>query len=302
MNNTKSANLESSDLGKEVSYPESYNPNLLHPIARSHNRLNIGLSDDANQKLPFFGNDVWRAYELSWLDLNGKPIVAICHLSIPCDSKFLIESKSLKLYFNSLNNKKFESYLDVEALITKDCSNICALNIKAQVVLINDNKSQAIFDRFDKLDGVYLDDQDIKIESYIPDANILKLSSPNANANANANAKCDKKVTRSLYSHLLKSNCPITNQPDWGSIWISYSGLEIDKASLLEYIVSFRGHQEFHEHCVERIFIDILNSCKPNKLTVAAFYTRRGGLDINPWRSNDSAYLTKQINKRLIRQ
>ena len=290
MSDTKSANLESSDLGKEVSYPESYNPNLLHPIARSHNRLNIGLGDDANQKLPFFGNDVWRCYELSWLDLNGKPIVAICHLSIPCDSKFLIESKSLKLYFNSLNNKKFASYLDVEALITKDCSNICALNITAQVVLINDNRSQASFDRFDKLDGIYLDDIDIKIESYTPDAKILKLSNT------------DKKVTRSVYSHLLKSNCPITNQPDWGSIWISYSGIEIDKASLLEYIISFRGHQEFHEHCVERIFIDILNSCKPDKLTVAAFYTRRGGLDINPWRSNDAQYLEKQINKRLIRQ
>jgi len=252
---------QDSALGRHVDYPRAYDASLLFPIARSLGRTTIGV-DPAS--LPFHGNDRWHAYELSWLDARGKPRVATATFEMPADSANLIESKSLKLYLNSFNASRFDSDDVVRDAIARDLSHVAGAPVTVAFGL------PAIADANSAID---LDAQDIAIDAYgPPDASLLA---------ADANDDADE----TLSSALLKSNCPVTGQPDWASVRITYRGPRIDRAGLLRYLVSFRDHAEFHEQCVERIFVDLLARCRPRALSVDARYTRRGGLDINPWRA-----------------
>ncbi|WEJ62630.1 NADPH-dependent 7-cyano-7-deazaguanine reductase QueF [Thiomicrorhabdus lithotrophica] len=252
-------------LGKETPYCSQYDASLLFPISRQEKRdeLNIDISS-----LPFAGLDIWTAYEVSWLHTSGKPIVAIADFAFPADSEYLIESKSFKLYLNSFNGTRFDNEQCVVDLWTADLSQACGADVSVDLRSIELEETL-----IGKLPGINLDDLDIEVSKYSVDSSLLKVNS-------------QKSVSETLNSHLLKSNCLVTSQPDWGSVVIRYEGQQIDHESLLQYIISFREHNEFHEQCVERIFTDINNRCKPEKLTVYARYVRRGGLDINPYRSN----------------
>ena len=257
---------QDSSLGRHVDYPREYDPSLLFPIARSLGRDALGIRADALPfaGLPFIGMDRWHAYELSWLDARGKPRVATATFEVPADSPNLVESKSLKLYLNAFNASRFASDDAVRDAIARDLSNAAGAAVSVAFGL------PAIAEPASAID---LDAQDIAIDSYgPPDASLLAFD-PNDEAE------------ETLSSALLKSNCPVTGQPDWASVRISYRGPRIDRAGLLRYIVSFRDHAEFHEQCVERIFVDVLARCRPRALSVDARYTRRGGLDINPWRA-----------------
>ena len=252
---------QESSLGRHVDYPREYDPSLLFPIARSLGRNALGISADA---LPFTGIDRWHAYELSWLDARGKPRVATATFEVPADSPNLVESKSLKLYLNSFNASRFDNDEAVRDAIAHDLSNAAGAPVFVAFGLPPSRSDDAAID---------LDAQDIAIESFgPPDASLLA---------SDAGDEADE----TLSSALLKSNCPVTGQPDWASVRISYRGPRIDRAGLLRYLVSFRDHAEFHEQCVERIFVDVLARCRPRALSVEARYTRRGGLDINPWRA-----------------
>jgi 7-cyano-7-deazaguanine reductase len=248
-------------LGREVAYPSHYDPGLLFPIPRAQARDEIDVDTRA---LPFIGHDRWHVYELSWLDLRGKPAVAMATLEIPATAQFLIESKSLKLYLNSLNAARFASAGDVRDTLIADLSRAADAPVRVAFGL----PPFAVSD-----DAVLIDTLDIDIDDYGP---------PNA---AHLALDGDAIVEETLRSELLKSNCPVTGQPDWASVRIDYRGPKIDRAGLLRYLVSFRDHAEFHEQCVERIFVDLQSRCRPQTLSVEARYTRRGGLDINPWRA-----------------
>lgn len=256
---------EHSPLGRPVAYRTDYAPELLFPVARQPKRDELGLPPGS---LPFSGWDLWNAYEISWLNPRGKPVVAVGEFRVPADSPCLIESKSLKLYLNSFNQTAFPSMGAVEAVIARDLS--AAAGATVQVSLI---PPQAVVRRFGAIPGVLLDDLEVDIRYYQPRPELLSAPGP--------------EVAETLHSHLLKSNCLVTGQPDWGSVALRYRGPAIDRAGLLAYIVSFREHNEFHEQCVERIFGDVLSRCRPAELAVWARYTRRGGLDINPFRSTD---------------
>jgi 7-cyano-7-deazaguanine reductase len=261
---------EQSALGKTTSYVAEYDASLLFPIPRQAKRDEIGLL--AGQTLPFFGIDIWNAYEVSWLNLRGKPQVAIATIYVPADSPNIVESKSFKLYLNSFNQTRLAGTEALLSLLRADLS--AAVGAAVQVSLTTSDKFGSL--AMQELDGLLLDRLDIEVNDYHPDPSLLKAdheSSP---------------VEELLLSHLLKSNCLVTGQPDWGSVQIRYVGAPIDQESLLRYLIGFRNHNEFHEQCVERIFTDILRECRPQKLAVYARYTRRGGLDINPWRSNFS--------------
>lgn len=248
-------------LGREVAYPRHYDPGLLFPIARTLGRAEIGIGD----VLPFIGHDRWHAYELSWLDGRGKPVAATATITVPGDSPHLVESKSLKLYLNSLNHTRFDDADAVRARIAADLS----ASAGAQVDVVFGLPATADAAR----DGVSIDGVDVEIHSYgPPDATLLTADAVDV-------------VEERLRSALLKSNCPVTGQPDWASLHIAYRGPRIDRAALLRYLVSFRDHAEFHEQCVERVFVDLLARCACTALSVEARYTRRGGLDINPWRA-----------------
>ena len=247
-------------LGREVAYPAHYDPGLLFPIARSIGRTALGLPG----ALPFAGHDRWHAYELSWLDGRGKPRVATATFTVPCESPNLIESKSLKLYLNSLNGHRFDDDAAVRDTLAADLSRAAG----AAVAVAFGLPAMATDDD----DAVSIDDLDVAIDHYGP---------PDA-----AQLRCgDGVVAETLASDLLKSNCPVTGQPDWAGVRIAYRGPRIDYAGLLRYLVGFREHAEFHEQCVERIFTDLMARCAPERLSVEARYTRRGGLDINPWRA-----------------
>jgi 7-cyano-7-deazaguanine reductase len=260
----KSIILQSLGLGKATQYSEIYNPALLQGVPRSLNRDELQLSAE----LPFSGVDRWNAYELSWLNLKGKPQIAIMQCEVPVTSSHIIESKSFKLYLNSFNQTKFTDTEQVQQHIQQDLSR-CA-NAKVAVVLFSPADFASL--RMTTLQGESIDELDIEIDHYQLQADILRSSG--------------KPISETLTSDLLKSNCLITNQPDWGTVLIRYTGPKIHRESLLRYLISFRQHNEFHEQCVERIFCDILQYCKPQQLRVYARYTRRGGLDINPFRSN----------------
>tara|TARA_R110002124_G_scaffold150869_1_gene317599 strand:- start:222 stop:1043 length:822 start_codon:yes stop_codon:yes gene_type:complete len=253
-------------LGADTDYPTSYSPQLLHPIPRKEGRRALGILDAE----PFFGVDLWTAYEVSWLDMRGKPVVAVAELSIPGSTVNLVESKSLKLYLNSLNQERYRSVEEVTRIIERDVS---ACVVGPILVGIHPGDSYRHMG-LGSLPGICLDDLPVAVDTYAPDPSLLGLADGHII------------VSESLYSHLLKTNCPVTGQPDWASILIRYSGPAIDREGLLRYLVSFRNHQDFHEQCVERIFTEIRELCQPDKLEVYARYTRRGGLEINPYRSS----------------
>lgn len=267
-------------LGKKTEYANQYDPSLLQPVPRSLNRNDLHLGDT----LPFLGCDLWTLYELSWLNDNGLPQVAIGEVAIPATSANLIESKSFKLYLNSFNQTRFSTWADVQARLQHDLSACAGETVHVEVKPLAAYTAQPIV----TMQGDCIDDQDITITSYAFDDTLL------------ADATSDDVVEETLHSHLLKSNCLITNQPDWGSVEITYRGPKINREALLRYIVSFREHNEFHEQCVERIFTDITRYCHPAHLTVLARYTRRGGLDINPYRSTEQA--APSHNQRMARQ
>ncbi len=266
-------------LGQQVDYPSEYAPELLEPIARKLSRNTLGIAEP----LPFRGVDYWTAYEVSWLDERGKPHVAIGEFLVPADSPNIIESKSFKLYLNSLNQARFSRLENVVAVLEKDLSAAAGASVLVHLSLL----SQASQAHVGLLPGECLDHLPVSINDYEPNTELLVCSE-------------NTEVSESLYSHLLKTNCPVTGQPDWGSVVVSYLGPAIDKEGLLKYIISFRQHQDFHEQCVERMFVDIMQRCKPIKLTVYARYTRRGGLDINPLRTNVDGVLLPDV--RLVRQ
>lgn len=272
---------EDSQLGKSASYADQYDAGLLYPLPRAAQRSLIGVGEQP----VFVGADLWTAYELSWLNPRGKPQVALGRFMVPCESTHLAESKSLKLYLNSFNNSRFDSMAQVQTLIQNDLSAAVwfggSVNAGVGVQLLS--PEQFAREKVQELEGVDLDRLDLDCTEYQPAPHLLQA------------ALDEQPVTETLTSRLLKSNCLVTGQPDWGSVAISYSGPQIDQAGLLQYIVSFRNHNEFHEHCVERIFMDIWTRCKPSKLSVYARYTRRGGVDINPWRSSHPQALPAQV-------
>ena len=264
---TNTADL--SPLGKTSAYQTSYAPALLFPIARQHKRDELQLTGT----LPFFGVDIWNAYELSWLNLRGKPQVAIATISAPADSPNIIESKSFKLYLNSFNQTRLADRNALLALLQQDLSN--GFGAPVHITLTEPDGFETV--KMGELDGLLLDRLDIEVDQYLPSPALLRAASDGV------------PVDETLVSHLLKSNCLVTGQPDWASVQIKYVGAQIDQEGLLKYLIGFREHNEFHEQCVERIFVDIMRQCAPQKLAVYARYTRRGGLDINPWRSNFSS-------------
>ena len=272
---------EQSQLGKASAYVDQYDPSLLFPIPREAKRAEIGI----HGRLPFLGADLWTAFELSWLNPKGKPQVAIAHFTVPCKSTHLIESKSLKLYLNSYNNTRFADVADVQARLRADLSTAVWTGGPMQASVGVKVLMPELFDRepVHELDGLLLDRLDVDCDRYTPAPDLLTAQFDEA------------PVGETLTSHLLKSNCLVTGQPDWGSVQISYHGPQIDQAGLLRYLVSFRNHNEFHEQCVERIYIDVWTRCKPTQLTVYARYTRRGGLDINPLRTSHPGPLPPNI-------
>lgn len=272
--------LKQSDLGKAVDYKTSYDPSLLFPLARQSKRDEIGIG----ATLPFTGFDLWNHYEVSWLNEKGKPIAAIAEIIYPCESPYMMESKSMKLYFNSFNQSKFHDVSALQTVIIRDLSELVGMPVQVTVTDLCASKDQLLYA---KMDGICLDHLDVSCINYSVDSTCLTTQ--------------PQVVTESVFSNLLKSNCLITHQPDWGTVQIHYTGPQIDHAGLLQYIVSFRQHNEFHEQCIERIFVDVLEHCQPQKLSVYGRYTRRGGLDINVLRTKDPLVLAEN-NIRLLRQ
>ncbi|MFO1182673.1 NADPH-dependent 7-cyano-7-deazaguanine reductase QueF [Ottowia sp.] len=276
-----SGTVEGSALGRATAYVDQYDSTLLYPIARAPQRERLGIAGQPR----FFGADWWTAYELSWLNARGKPQLAIAHILVPCESTHIVESKSFKLYLNSFSGTVFADAAEVRARIEADVSAAVwsgdAVRARAAVRLIDPEA----FDRepIHEMDGVNLDRLDLECTHDEPAPELLTA------------AFDEQPVEETLASRLLKSNCPVTGQPDWGSVQIRYAGPQIEQAGLLRYIVSFRRHNDFHEHCVERMFMDIWQRCQPTQLTVYARYTRRGGLDINPWRTSHPGALPPNI-------
>ena len=278
--NYQDNSLKSLKLGQKTEYASQYDRTLLQPVPRALNRDGLGIT----QNQPFtIGADIWTAYEISWLNEKGLPQVAIADIYLDYQSQNLIESKSFKLYLNSFNQSKFADFNAVQQTMQRDLSECAQGDVKVRLNPVAVYDSQKI----NHLQGDCIDEQDIQITSYEFNADWLK------------DCVSDEIVEEKLVSHLLKSNCLITNQPDWGTLHIHYVGKKIDHEKLLRYVVSFRQHNEFHEQCVERIFCDLMHYAKPEKLTVYARYTRRGGLDINPFRSN---FENLPENLRLARQ
>ena len=280
---------ENSQLGKSSYYIDQYDASLLFPIPRSGKRAEIGIAGAA----PFMGADMWTAFELSWLNLRGKPQVALAHFTVPCDTPNIIESKSFKLYLNSFNNTRFADAEAVKAVLRADLSEGVWRRTGteasgAQMVTSSIGVTILLPELFDRepvheLDGLSLDRLDVECTRFTPAPDLLTV------------ALNEPPVSEVLVSNLLKSNCLVTGQPDWGSVQISYTGPAIEQEGLLQYLVSFRNHNEFHEQCVERIFMDIWTRCKPARLAVYARYTRRGGLDINPFRTSYAQALPRNI-------
>jgi 7-cyano-7-deazaguanine reductase len=272
--------LNNSALGKPSQYNASYTPELLFPLSRQINREVLGIN--ASQ-LPFWGVDIWNHYEVSWLNLNGKPQVALATIEVPATSPCLIESKSMKLYFNSLNNHRFETQDQLIDCLTQDLSTAAGAAVTVQLHAINSPQFTIT-----SPPGICLDDLEIRLEDYSLNPDLLLVDQTN-----------DKDET--IYSNLLKSNCPVTAQPDWATIIIHYRGKLINHYGLLKYLISFRNHNEFHEQCVERIFNDISHKCAPKELMVMARFTRRGGIEINPIRATSRPH-HNGLNQRLMRQ
>ena len=271
---------EHSPLGKSSEYVSTYTPSLLFPIPRTAKWAELGVSAET---LPWHGTDFWNCFELSWLLPSGKPVVAIGEFAIPADSPNIIESKSFKLYLNSLNQTAFDSPQALQACLEKDLGAAAGKPVSVRIRSLGDVEKEGVAG----LPGQCIDELDVNISNYEqPQPELLRCNT-------------GKVVEQTLHSHLLKSNCPVTGQPDWGSVVVEYRGPELDAASLLTYLISFRQHADFHEQCVERIFLDLKRLLDPQHLTVYARYVRRGGLDINPYRSLGPV---SPENRRLVRQ
>jgi len=271
---------EHSPLGKSSEYLDTYTPSLLFPIPRAPKWAELGLTAAS---LPYRGVDVWNCYELSWLLPSGKPVVAIGEFAIPADSPNIVESKSFKLYLNSLNQTVFADRETLRQTLAADLSAAAGAPVAVRLRSLAEVQEEGIA----ALPGQCIDELEVAIARYGQPSPALLRCDPSRRAEA------------VLHSHLLKSNCPVTGQPDWGSVVVDYRGPALDPASLLAYLVSFRQHADFHEQCVERIFLDLLHLLEPERLTVYARYVRRGGLDINPWRSTEAVV---PDNRRLARQ
>jgi 7-cyano-7-deazaguanine reductase len=268
--------VKASPLGQDTVYVNEYDASLLYPIRRDLNWEAKGLK---RSSLPFRGLDIWNAYEVSWLDAGGKPVVRLAEFRIPASSPCIIESKSFKLYLNSFNLSRFAQESEVRERMQADLSAAAGAPVQVKLIPL----TQAV--EVSQLKGRCLDDLPLQVERYSPAPELLNASGP---------------VTEeTLVSHLLKSNCPVTGQPDWASVQIRYKGAQIDHKGLLAYLISYREHGDFHEQCVENIFMDIWQRCRPQKLSVYARYVRRGGLDINPYRSSIN---DEPQNLRLSRQ
>lgn len=252
-------------LGKHTPVVDEYSPQLLYPIARSEGRKRLGLSEP----MPFSGMDLWHAYEMSWLDSSGKPVARVGRFFIPSTSANIVESKSFKLYLNSLNNTRFSTEEEARVAIISDVGKTAGETVELELLDPGDRSLAGA-----ELSGKCLDSLPLAVQGVEPDAGLLTLQS----------TRCGEEQ---LYSHLLRSLCPVTGQPDWATVWIHYRGSLMDHSSVLQYIIAYREHQEYHEQCVERMFNDLYQRCTPDYLHIQAFYTRRGGLDINPFRSTD---------------
>lgn len=284
MKDELSRELANSPLGQTSDYPEHYDPGLLFGIERAENRALIGIApcDEGKENaLPFVGEDEWHAFELSWLNARGKPLVGVARFSVPASSPRLIESKSWKLYLNSFNQTRLDDTRQLVAILERDLSKVAGAPVTVSVLDVDDD---GLMPR--RLPGECIDGLDIAIDDYMPSAGLLRAS--------------DDIVEETLHSHLLKSNCPVTGQPDWGSVMIRYRGPRLDREGLLRYLVSYRQQQDFHEHCVERIFVELMAQARPERLLVMARYLRRGGLDISPWRATPGEQPPQPL--RLARQ
>jgi 7-cyano-7-deazaguanine reductase len=268
-------------LGNPTDYPAAYDASLLFPIPRSQNRQRLAVDDD---KLPFRGYDMWRAYEMSWLNTRGKPVVAVGEFLIPAASPNMVESKSFKLYLNSLNQERYENMEQVQELIARDVSRVTGSTVLVQLYSLQASEELQCA----APEGRSLDDLDIAIDAFSPDATLLAVEQQG-------------RVEESLYSNLFRSNCPVTTQPDWGTVSIKYRGPALNHESLLRYLVSYRSHNGFHEDCVEQIYLDIMARAAPEQLSVAINFLRRGGLEINPVRTSSPASVEFPAS-RLLRQ
>ncbi len=266
--------VQDSLLGRSAEYPRSLDAGILFPIARAQSRLSLPLSGVDTAILPFVGEDRWTAWELSWLDQRGKPQIAVARITVPADSPNLVESKSLKLYLNGYAARRFDHADAVLARIGADLAPV--LGIAADVSLTVGAGVDTL--AVSVLEGDSLDEQAIEI------------SHGDAVAPQWLVAADGAAIEETLVTRLFRSNCPVTGQPDWADLQIRYRGPAIDHAGLLRYLVSFRDSREFHEHCVERIWLDIQARCQPQALLVHARFTRRGGIDINPWRAHDTSW------------
>lgn len=271
---------DASDLGRKAQYEAEYNPKKLFPITRTTKRAEIGVRD----ALPFYGVDLWNHYEVSWLNQKGKPIVAVAEIIYDCASPNIIESKSMKLYFNSFNNTRFASTKEVKHIMEKDLTQNVGVPVTVNLKVLSEivNEPFAV-----RLQGTYIDELDVVCDEYKANPSLLSVE--------------DEIVSETLCTDLLKSNCLVTNQPDWCSVQITYQGRKINRENLLKYIVSFRNDNEFHEQCIEKIFVQIMQYCKPEKLSVYGRSTRRGGLDINSFRTTEKT-VELPNNTRLCRQ
>jgi len=259
-----SPDLSAAPLGQTVNYPSQYDPGVLFPISRAQARASLPASAAA-----WHGADIWNAYELSWLDTQGKPQVALARFEIAADSPNIVESKSFKLYLNSYNQTRVDDLSQLHAQLSTDLSRVIGVPVGITLIPAQAFCTQPLGD----LAGQCLDEQALVIDTYQPDPDLLA-------------SRSGTEVEETLMSRLLRSNCPVTGQPDWGCVQVAYRGAPIDHAGLLRYIVSLRLHTGFHEHCVERMYCDVMTRCRPRSLRVYARYTRRGGLDINPWRAS----------------
>lgn len=274
--------LAGTSLGKETTYVDRYDPNQLFPIERHLSRKSLGI----DAELPFTGEDIWNAYELSWLDATGKPQVAMAEVRIPAESPYLVESKSFKLYLNSFANTRFSSWGEVSQTIAKDISATAGALSTVKLLSLAEAVKTPLWENT----GICLDDLALlyPVDEEIPADRVWLRHEPQAT-----------EVTETFYSHLVRSLCPVTGQPDWATVEISYQGLALCPQHLLQYLVNFRQASGFHEHVVEQTYQDIMATLKPSRLYVRARYTRRGGLDINPYRSS---YAITLDNKREVRQ
>lgn len=273
--------IDDSELGKKSAYTPHYAPDILFAIPRKVKRDEINIDSFA---LPFYGMDIWNHYEVSWLNAKGKPMAAMAKMAYSCHSPNIIESKSMKLYFNSFNNTRFNHHDEIFNVIKRDLSMRVQSEVWVKLTLLGEMNKEMIYPAFS---GVCLDHLDIECDTYHVEPSFLTVEQYDAE--------------EVVYSDLLKSNCLVTHQPDWGSVQISYKGKKINHEGLLKYLVSFRNHNEFHEQCIERIYMDIMRRCQPTELTVYGRYTRRGGVDINPYRSSKSVSLCLE-QQRLCRQ